>query len=149
MGASMDHTLVKPNKLCAYIMTVQDKPFAEAPFCISTENHDYMVPLSSKWTVLGNTTRNPAEQELQTCPEVTCMLAHEWDPQNVCFHKSLRNVEEEISSNIGVVMNEGGSPDLTNIDSDNDSVDHIYNIAAMTRLMIESIKVDLITSSIV
>ena len=77
------------------------------------------------------------------------MLAHEWDPQNVCFHKSLHNVEEEISSNIGVVMNEGGSPDLTNIDSDNDSVDHIYNIAAMTRLMIESIKVDLITSSIV
>ena len=56
--------------------------------------------------------------------------------------------EEEISSNIGVVMNEGGSPDLTNIDSDNDSVDHIYNIAAMTRLMIESVKVDLITSSI-
>ena len=55
-------------------------------------------------------------------------------------------MEEDISSNIGAVMTEGGSPDLTNTGSDRYSVDQIYDIGAMTSQMIGSVKVSLITS---
>ena len=64
-----------------------------------------------------------------------------------CFPKILRNVEEDISSIIGAVMMEGGSTDLTNIDSNSDSVDQIYDIGTMTRRMIGSFKVALIPSN--
>ena len=62
MSATMYHTLVNPNRLRTYGMTVQDKPFAEAPIFIATENHDFMLPLSSKVTIIRVTTRNPTEK---------------------------------------------------------------------------------------
>ena len=104
MGETMYHTLVNPNQLRAYGMIVQDNPFAEAPIFISTEDHDFMLPLSSKGTIPGVTTRTPTDKELQTFPHVTCLSAHEWDPQNVRFPKNSRTVEEEVSSNIGAFM---------------------------------------------
>ena len=50
-------------------------------------------------------------------------------------------MEEEISRNIGAVMTDGGSLDLNDTDSEKDSVDQIYDIGAMTSLIIGSIKV--------
>ena len=91
-----------------------------------------MLPLSSKVTIIGVTTRTPIEKEVQTCPHVTFLSAHEWDPQNVRIPKSSCTVEEEISRNIGAVMTEVGTPDLTDTDSDSDSVYQIYDIGAMT-----------------
>ena len=55
-------------------------------------------------------------------------------------------MEEEISRNIGAVMMEVGSPDLTNTDSDINSVYQIYVIGATTSQMIDSDKVTLIPS---
>ena len=141
MGETMDHTLVNPNQLRAYGATVQDNYFAEAPIFIATEDHDFMLPFYSKGTILGVTTRKPTENDLQTCPHVTCLLGHEWDPQNVCFHKSLRTVDEEIASNIGAVMTEGVHPNLTDTDSGSNLVDQIYDIGAMTSPTIGSVKV--------
>ena len=66
MGETMDHTLVNPNQLRIYGMTVQDNPFAEAPIFIETEDHDFMLPFSSKGTILGVTTRTPIYKELHT-----------------------------------------------------------------------------------
>ena len=77
-------------------------------------------PLSSKVTIIEVTTITSTYKEVHTCPHVICLSAHEWDPQNVRVPKSLHTVEEEISRNIGVVMTEGGSPDLTKTDSDSD-----------------------------
>ena len=58
----MDHTLVNPNQLCAYGMTVQNNPFAEVPIFIATEDHDFMIPVYCKGTILGVTTRNPIDK---------------------------------------------------------------------------------------
>ena len=44
-------------------------------------------------------------------------------------------------------MTEGGSPDLTNTYSNSKPVDKIYEIVAMTRLMIFSVKVSLVPLS--
>ena len=56
-------------------------------------------------------------------------------------------MEEDISRNIGAVITEGGSPDLTNTDNYIDSVYQIYDIGAMKIRMIGSVKVYLIPSS--
>ena len=74
MGETMDHTLVNPNQLRAYGMTVQDNPFAEAPILIPTEDCDFMLSLSSKGNILGVASRTPTDKELHTCPHVTCLL---------------------------------------------------------------------------
>ena len=105
-----------------------------------------MLPLSSKETILGVTTITPKDKELHACPHVTCPLAHQWDPHNVCFPKCSCTVEEDISRNIGTVIMEGGSPDLTNTDSDSNSVDQSYDIGSMTSRMIGSVKVASIPS---
>ena len=55
-------------------------------------------------------------------------------------------MEEDISRNIGTVMTEGGSPDLTGTYSDINSVGQIYDIGVMTGHMIGSVKVASITS---
>ena len=55
-------------------------------------------------------------------------------------------MEELIARNIGSVMTDGVSPDLTNTYSDRDSVYQIYDIGATTSRMIVSVKVALIPS---
>ena len=87
MGETMKHTLVNPNQMRVYGMTAQDNPFSEVPIFIATEDHDFMIPLSSKGTILVVTTINPTDKELQTCPHFTYLLAHEWYPYNVCIPK--------------------------------------------------------------
>ena len=147
MGETVDHTLVKPNQFRAYWMTVQDKPFSEAPVFITTKDHDFIIMLSSKGTITGVTTRKSTDKELQTCPHVTCSSAHEWDPQNFCSPESLSTVEEEIARNIGAVMTEGGPHDLIKTDSDSDSLEKIYDISAITSQIIGSVKIASIPSS--
>jgi hypothetical protein len=68
MGDQMEHTLINPNQLRAYGITVHDNPFDLAPIFISTEDDEFTLPLNSKGTVLGVATRTPTDQELQTCP---------------------------------------------------------------------------------
>ena len=141
---AMFHTLVNPNQLCTYEMTVQDNPFSEAQIFIATEDHDFVLPFSSKGPIPVVFTRTPIEKELQTCPHVTCLSAHEWDPHNVCVPKRSRTVEEYTARNIGAFMTEGVSPDLKDTYSDINSLYQIYDIATITSQMIGSFKVALI-----
>ena len=55
-------------------------------------------------------------------------------------------MEEVIARNIGVIIMEGGSPDLTNTDSDSNPVDQSYDIGSMTSRIIGSVKVASIPS---
>ena len=64
MGETMDHNLMNPNRLRAYVMTVQDNSFSEAPIFIATEDHEFMLTLSSKGTILGVATRTPTASKL-------------------------------------------------------------------------------------
>ena len=105
-----------------------------------------MIIFSSKGTILGVTKRTPTDKELHTCPHVSCLSAHEWDPQNVRFPKISRTMEEDISRNIGAVMTEGGSTDFDDTESEINSVYQIYDIGAMTSLIIGSVKIALIPS---
>ena len=55
-------------------------------------------------------------------------------------------MEEDISSNIGAAIMEGGFPDLTDTYSDSNSVYQIYDIGTMTSQIIGVVKVALIPS---
>ena len=59
----------------------------------------------------------------------------------MCFPKSSCTVEEKKLREIGAVMMEEGSPNLTNTDSDSNSVDQIYDIGVMKSRIIDSVKV--------
>ena len=59
MGETIDHALVNPNQLHTYGMIFQDNPFSEALIFIGTEDHYFMLLLSSKGNILEFTTRTP------------------------------------------------------------------------------------------
>ena len=138
MGDKMDHTLINPNQLRAYGLTVQDNPFSDSPIFIATEGHEFVLPLSSKGTILGVNTRTPTNAELQSCPHVPLSSEHEWDPQNVCFPKASRTVEEEVARTVGAVRTDDAYNTTDWNDNNNDCLLHIGNIL---QRLIASVKV--------
>ena len=146
MGETIDHTMVNPDQLRLYGMTLQDKAFAEAQIFIATEDHDFIIPLSSKGTIIRVTKITPTDKEIHTYPHVTCLSSSEWDPQKFRFTNSSRTVDWDIARNVGAVMTEGGSPYLADTNSDINSVEQIYGTGAMTSRMIGSVKVASIPS---
>ena len=140
MGEKMDHTLVNPNQLRAYGITVQDNPFSEAPIFIATEGHAFVMPLHIKGTTLGVSTRTPTDSELQSCqPHVILSSEHEWDPQNVRFPKSSRTVEEEVARTVGAVLTQGEAYNV--IEGDDDTESKLLDIGDISERLIASVKV--------
>ena len=132
MGDKMDHTLVNPNQLRSFGITVQDDPYSGAPTFISTEGNEFTMPLWSKGTTLGVSTRTPTEQELQeNQPHIILSSEHDWDPQNVRFPKARRAVEEEVSRNIGAVNKQSAYSDSLD-DYEDDSVDTVFSIGSLS-----------------
>jgi hypothetical protein len=140
MGDQMEHTLINPNQLRSYGITVQDNPFDPAPIFISSEDNEFTLPLTSKGTVIGVATRTPTDQELQTCPHVVLSSEHEWDPQNVRFPKASRTVEEEISRTVGAVLRQDGTHHSIG-DTNEDTTNHVFNMGNMSKRLIASIKI--------
>ena len=83
MGDKLDHTLVNPNQLRAYGVSVQDNPFVAKPLSITT--NDTSVKLYSEGTINCGDTRTPAESELSQLPWLILTSPHDWDPPNICF----------------------------------------------------------------
>ena len=83
MGDKLDHTLVNPNQLRAYGVTVQDNPFDAKPLSITTDSAS--VDLYSEGTIICGDTRTPTESELSQLPRLILTSPHDWDPHNVCF----------------------------------------------------------------
>ena len=139
MGDKMDHTLVNPNQLRSYGITVQDNPFSDSPIFISTEGNEFVLPLSCRGTILSAKTRTPTERELQTCEHIVMSSPHDWDPQNVRFPKASRTVEEEISRSVGAVSVDR---DDNREDYDSEELDSVlFDIGRMSKRMIASVKV--------
>jgi hypothetical protein len=103
MSDKMNHTIVNPNQLRAFGLTVQDNPFSAAPTCIAAEGQEFVLPLKSKGTTLGVTTRTPTSQELQTSPHVVLSSEYEWDSTERSLSKSITHCGEEVARTIGAV----------------------------------------------
>ena len=83
MGDKLDHTLVNPNQLQAYSVSIQDNPFDTKPLSITTD--DVSVKLYSEGMIICGDTRMPTESELGQLPWLILTSPHDWDPHNVCF----------------------------------------------------------------
>ena len=83
MGDELDHTLVNPNKLQAYGVSVQDNPFDAKHLSITTD--DASVELYSEGTIICGDTRTPTESKLGRLPQLILTSPHDWDPHNICF----------------------------------------------------------------
>ena len=83
MGDKLDHTLVNPNQLWAYGVSVQDNPFDTKPLPITT--NDVSVKSYSEGTIICGDTRMPTESELGQLPRLILTSPYDWDPHNVCF----------------------------------------------------------------
>ena len=106
MGDQLSHTLVNPNQLRSFGVTVQDNPFSGSPLYIATEDEEFVMPLGILGTNIIANTRTPTDEELQTCQHVVLSSPYPWNPQNVRFPEPTRSVEEEIAiqrSTIGAV----------------------------------------------
>ena len=57
MGNKLDHTLVNPNQVWAYGVSVQDNPFDTKPLSITTD--DVFVKLYSEGRIICGDTRTP------------------------------------------------------------------------------------------
>ena len=82
----MEHSLLNPNQLQHFGVTVQDNPFADAPLYISTENGDFVFPLEILGKNIVAKNRTPTERELQECHQIVMSSPHAWNPHQVIFH---------------------------------------------------------------
>ena len=85
MGDKLDHTLVNPNQLQAYGVSVQDNPFDAKPLSITTD--DASVELYSEGTIICGS-------EL---PRLILTSPHDWDPHNICFPSCSGQSSDNIS----------------------------------------------------
>ena len=95
MSDKLDHTLVNPNKLWAYGVSVQDNPFDAKPLSITTD--DASVELYSEGTIICGDTRTPTESGLSQLPWLILTSPHDWDPHNVCFPSCSGQSSDNIS----------------------------------------------------
>ena len=83
MGDKLDHTLVSPNQLQSYSVSVQDNPLDTKPLSITA--NDVSVKLYLEGTIICGDTWTPTESKLGQLPWLILTSLHDWDPHNVCF----------------------------------------------------------------
>ena len=143
MGDKMDHSLINPNQLRLYGVTVQDNPLCCSPLYMITEDGDFVLPLDMKGKNVMANTRMPTTEELHYCKHITLSSHHPWDPYRVRFPESSRTVQEEmdeVQKSIGGVgvSCEGRSHHL----DDSETLEtEIFHIDSILRRLIYSVKV--------
>ena len=96
MGDKMDHSLINPNQLRLYGVTVQDNPLCDSPLYIMKEDGEYVFSLGMKATNVMTNNRTPTAEKLHACMHITLSSHHPWDPRRVRFPESSRTVQEEM-----------------------------------------------------
>ena len=95
MGDKMDHSLINPNHLRLYSVTIQYNPVCDSPLYIMTEEGEFVLPLRMKGTNVMANTHMPTTEELHDCMHITLSSHHPWDPHRVRFPESSRTVQKK------------------------------------------------------
>jgi hypothetical protein len=72
MPEQIHHSLLNPNQLRSYDVTVKDNPFSESPIYVATEDDEFVMSLE----MMGTTTRTPMDKELSTCRHIVVSSPH-------------------------------------------------------------------------
>ena len=97
MGDVFEHSLINPNQLRHFGVTVQDNPYDETEMHLETEDGELVIPLQASGTTISVSTRTPTDRELQECPHVTMTSKKEWDPRELQFPEPLHRADDERS----------------------------------------------------
>lgn len=137
MGDQMESTLINQNQLRHFGVDVQDNPYADSPLYIRSEDAGFTLPLQTNGTNIFADTRTPTQRELDECPQIVLSSPQPWDPQNVCFPKASRSVEEEIEMRRGI----GAVHTTFDLDDPHDNSDVVYDIGDINTRIINSVRV--------
>ena len=77
MNTTMEQTLVNPNQLQHFGVTVQDNPYSNSPLYIESPGRDFVLPLIVEGTNIIAHTRTPTGEELATCQHIVLSSQHE------------------------------------------------------------------------
>ena len=102
MGDTLNHTLVNPNQLRHYGITVQDNPACDKPLYFMTEDAEFSMELKRKGTIIYSDTFTHSAKELNDNPKIIMSSPHPWDPTKVTFNNNTRSLEEEITEVRGI-----------------------------------------------
>ena len=112
-GDRMNHSLINPNQMRHFGVTVQDNPYdRDNDLTIKEHYAGISLPLSVKGTVVYFDSRSPTMQELTDCRHIVLTSDMPWNPQIVELGCS------EVTSN--------GTDVLAVPDGDDLSVDNVY-----------------------
>jgi hypothetical protein len=101
MPDTVTSSLINPNQLRAYGITVQDNPFV-GPMYISNEGEEEVVTISmfAVGTNISINTRTPPQEELDSCQHIILTSDTEWEPNDVKFPQ-VGAVHRDASMNLG------------------------------------------------
>jgi len=138
LGDQMVNTLVNPNQLRYFGLTVKDDPYdKDQPMRIESENGEVVLPLHSDGTVIYLDTWSPTDNDLNDFPHVVMSSQHEWNPVDVKFPKTSRQSEEEMSfRSIASVRG-----DEFHVEDEFDMDDCLLNVGQISQRMLSSVKV--------
>ena len=95
MGDVLDHSLINPNQLRHFGVTVQDNPYSDTALHI-TNDDDLVLPLHTQGTTIYFDSRTPTDHELQTCRHVHLTSKAEWNPHHVSFPDPSHQIEVSV-----------------------------------------------------
>ena len=104
------------------------------------DDHELSLTLVRKVTVLGVATRTPTNREFQTFPHIILLSEQEWDSHNVQPPKESHTVEEDISSTVGAVKNQGEDFDFVEKYDNNPENQSLYDIITLSHRLVSNVK---------
>ena len=117
MGDKMPNSLICPNQLCSFGITVDDcpqhlsSPDHPSTHSIYCRDEDFRILLSLNGVTSGFMIRTPTIQEIETCRWIHLTNEHHWDPHSDHFAtqessiQDLRNYQEhnQVDRNIATI----------------------------------------------
>ena len=94
MGDVLEHSLLNPNQLRHYGVSVQDNPYADVEMHLETEDGGITIPMKAEGTTIYIPTRTPTDRELQECPHIMMSSKSEWNPRDLQFPEPANRVEQ-------------------------------------------------------
>ena len=95
-GSSMNHSLINPNQLRSYGVTVHDNPYERDPsraIGIEIDDND-RLPFHSQGSMVFFNTRYPDDDEMETNPHVVLTSNTRWDPQGLIMPGGLDIIQQ-------------------------------------------------------
>jgi len=133
---NLDHSLINPNQLRCFNITVQDNPFADEPMAITSQDDGFTACLLSRGTTIYLDTWCPSQDDLERLPKIVLSSPLEWNPQEVRFPQtSFADHLEVEHRNIMATKTMGFSPNIESHDTGEG-----FNIDRFNRRVIESVK---------